>query len=163
MKLLPSAGSDRAWVWSVLADFADEEAKKEQLAIRFRNAESKPLTMWHNDDELSFIPVAQKFKVEFERCQALLSSSETNDLVTNIEQLTVNDKDDEVGSDEKNATTQENDSIGNAVGDPPQPTETDEGSPPGSETVLQATDSSPEKGTAWNSDCWVIFDFWNEQ
>lgn len=43
MKLLPSAGSDRAWVWSVLADFADEEAKKEQLAIRFRNAESEPL------------------------------------------------------------------------------------------------------------------------
>ena len=72
---------------------------------------------------------------------------ETNDLVTNIEQLTVNDKGDEVGSDEKKMT-QENDVIGNAVSDPPQPTETDEGSPPGSETVLQATDSSPEKGTA---------------
>ena len=96
----------------------------------------------------SLISVAQKFKQEFERCQALLSSLETNDLVTNIEQLTVNDKEDEVGSDEKKSTTQENDLIGNAVSDPPQPTETDEGSPPGSETVLQATDSSPEKGTA---------------
>ena len=41
MKLLPSAGSDRAWVWTVQADFADEEAKPEQLAIRFKNAESK--------------------------------------------------------------------------------------------------------------------------
>ena len=41
MKLLPSAGSDRAWVWTVQADFADEEAKAEQLAIRFKNAESK--------------------------------------------------------------------------------------------------------------------------
>ena len=40
MKLLPSAGSDRAWVWTVLADFADEEPKREQLAIRFKNAES---------------------------------------------------------------------------------------------------------------------------
>ena len=39
MTLLSSAGSDRAWVWNVLADFADEEAKKEQLAIRFKNAE----------------------------------------------------------------------------------------------------------------------------
>ena len=49
MKLLPSAGSDRAWVWTVLADFADEEAKKEQLAIRFRNAESEPLIIPHHN------------------------------------------------------------------------------------------------------------------
>ena len=41
MMLLPSAGSDRAWVWTVLADFADEEPKMEQLAIRLKNAESK--------------------------------------------------------------------------------------------------------------------------
>ena len=38
---MPSAGSDRAWVWTVQADFADEEAKVEQLAIRFKNSESK--------------------------------------------------------------------------------------------------------------------------
>lgn len=43
MKLMPSAGSDRAWVWTVQADFADEEAKVEQLAIRFKNSESKKL------------------------------------------------------------------------------------------------------------------------
>ena len=41
MKLTPSAGSDRAWVWTVQADFADEEAKAEQLAIRFKNCESE--------------------------------------------------------------------------------------------------------------------------
>lgn len=41
MKLVPSAGSDRAWVWTTLADFSDEEPKREQLAIRFRNAESE--------------------------------------------------------------------------------------------------------------------------
>ena len=40
MNLLPSAGSDKAWVYTVNADFADEEAKVEQLAIRFKNAES---------------------------------------------------------------------------------------------------------------------------
>jgi hypothetical protein len=32
---------DRAWLWSVAADYADEEAKPETLAIRFANAESK--------------------------------------------------------------------------------------------------------------------------
>ncbi|KAK3083613.1 hypothetical protein FSP39_000265, partial [Pinctada imbricata] len=41
MELKPNCGSDRAWVWGVHADFADEEAKQELLAIRFANAESK--------------------------------------------------------------------------------------------------------------------------
>ncbi len=41
LKLTPSAGSDRAWVYTVSADFADEEPKVEQLAIRFKNAESE--------------------------------------------------------------------------------------------------------------------------
>ena len=41
MKLVPNVGSDRAWVWSTHADFADEEVKHEQLAIRFGNAESE--------------------------------------------------------------------------------------------------------------------------
>ena len=46
MKLLPSANSDKAWVYTVNADFADEEAKVEQLAIRFKNPESKQQTAW---------------------------------------------------------------------------------------------------------------------
>lgn len=41
MELKPNCGSDRAWVWSVLADFADEQIKPELLAIRFANAESE--------------------------------------------------------------------------------------------------------------------------
>ena len=40
MVLKPNCGSDRAWVWTTPADFADEEAKPELLAIRFGNAES---------------------------------------------------------------------------------------------------------------------------
>ncbi|XP_064620483.1 ran-specific GTPase-activating protein-like [Lineus longissimus] len=52
MELLPSAGSNRAWVWSTPADFADLEAKKEHLAIRFGNADN-----------------AQKFKAAFESAQ----------------------------------------------------------------------------------------------
>ena len=46
LKLLPSAGSDRAWVWNPQADYADEEAKSEQLAIRFANAESEYTNMY---------------------------------------------------------------------------------------------------------------------
>ena len=53
MELKPNMGSDRAWVWSTLADFADGECKEELLAIRFANAESKlkesqctKLTFW---------------------------------------------------------------------------------------------------------------------
>lgn len=41
MALLPNAGSDKAWVWTVQADYADEQPKVEQLAIKFKNAESK--------------------------------------------------------------------------------------------------------------------------
>ncbi|XP_067649493.1 ran-specific GTPase-activating protein-like [Haliotis asinina] len=52
MELKPNCGSDRAWVWSTPADFADEESKPELLAIRFANAEN-----------------AQKFKEKFEESQ----------------------------------------------------------------------------------------------
>jgi hypothetical protein len=41
MELKPNCDSDRAWIWSVPADFADETPKPELLAVRFANAESK--------------------------------------------------------------------------------------------------------------------------
>ena len=40
MTLRSHAGSDRAWVWHTAADFADETAKPEMLAVRFRSAEN---------------------------------------------------------------------------------------------------------------------------
>ncbi|XP_043284810.1 ran-specific GTPase-activating protein-like [Venturia canescens] len=43
MELKPNCGSDRAWVWSVLADFADEHLTSELLAIRFATAENAQL------------------------------------------------------------------------------------------------------------------------
>ncbi|CAH1232713.1 RANBP1 [Branchiostoma lanceolatum] len=55
MELKPNCGSDRAWVWSVTADFADEEPKAELLAIRFANAEN-----------------ASKFKNQFEEAKDLV-------------------------------------------------------------------------------------------
>lgn len=44
MELKPSYGSDRAWVWSVMADYADEVAQRQLLAIRFAN--SKNAKQW---------------------------------------------------------------------------------------------------------------------
>jgi hypothetical protein len=41
MRLQPNIGSDRSWVWKVLADYAEGEPTAETLAIRFANAESE--------------------------------------------------------------------------------------------------------------------------
>lgn len=56
LELKPNCGSDRAWVWSTPADFADEEPKPELLAIRFANAEN-----------------AQKFKDAFDEAKNVMS------------------------------------------------------------------------------------------
>lgn len=48
MELKPNCGSDKAWVWSTLADFVDEVAQSEMLAIRFANAESKLKSFYLN-------------------------------------------------------------------------------------------------------------------
>ncbi|XP_065282163.1 ran-specific GTPase-activating protein-like [Dermacentor albipictus] len=54
MELKPSHGSDKAWVWSTVADFADEEPKPELLALRFGSVEN-----------------AQKFKEKFEEAKRM--------------------------------------------------------------------------------------------
>lgn len=40
MTLKPHIGSDKAWVYHVVADYSDGEAKEDLLAIRFGSAES---------------------------------------------------------------------------------------------------------------------------
>ncbi len=51
MELKPNCDSDRAWVWSVPSDFADETPTPELFAVRFANAESSNLffcfIMWY--------------------------------------------------------------------------------------------------------------------
>ncbi|KAM6965279.1 ran-specific GTPase-activating protein [Aplochiton taeniatus] len=80
MELKPNAGSDRAWVWNTLADFADEHPKPEFLAIRFLNAEN-----------------AQKFKVKFDECKEEVRKSQegsgdtdsANKVAEKLEELSV--------------------------------------------------------------------------
>lgn len=98
MDLKPNSGSDRAWVWTTLADYADECPKPELLAIRFLNAEN-----------------AQKFKVKFEECREQVKKSakedETaEDVVEKLEELSVKDKaseDDKADGDKKGTETKE--------------------------------------------------------
>jgi len=77
-RLQENVGSDRSWVWTCPADFADGEPKEEVFAIRFANSEN-----------------AQKFKQEWEKCQEemkkLLSEGgdDTKSLETKLEQLAV--------------------------------------------------------------------------
>lgn len=54
MELSPCRNSDKAWAWSTPADFADEEAKPELLALRFGSVEN-----------------AQKFKEKFEEAKKM--------------------------------------------------------------------------------------------
>uniref|UniRef100_UPI0037E8669B ran-specific GTPase-activating protein n=1 Tax=Semicossyphus pulcher TaxID=241346 RepID=UPI0037E8669B len=83
MELKPNAGSDRAWVWNTLADYADECPKPELLAIRFLNAEN-----------------AQKFRAKFDECKEEVRKSlegtgntdSANKVAEKLETLSVKDK-----------------------------------------------------------------------
>ncbi|XP_010781780.1 E3 SUMO-protein ligase RanBP2 isoform X2 [Notothenia coriiceps] len=62
MLLKPNAGSDKSWVWNAI-DYADEEPKTEQLAIRFKTTEEASL-----------------FKAKFEEAQqVVLNSTDKHD------------------------------------------------------------------------------------
>ncbi|XP_041854558.1 ran-specific GTPase-activating protein [Melanotaenia boesemani] len=94
MELKPNAGSDRAWVWNTLADYADECPKPELLAIRFLNAEN-----------------AQKFKVKFDECkeevrknQETGNTENANKVAEKLEELSVKDK---VSEEKKEEGTKE--------------------------------------------------------
>ncbi|KAH9960482.1 RanBP1 domain-containing protein [Russula dissimulans] len=43
MRLQPNIGSDRSWVWKVVADYSEEPPTSETLAIRFANSDNAAL------------------------------------------------------------------------------------------------------------------------
>lgn len=96
MELKPNAGSDRAWVWNTLADFADEKPKPEMLAIRFLNAEN-----------------AQKFKMKFDECKEEVrkslegSMNSANKVAEKLEELSVNDDKTKSSGDKKEEVKEE--------------------------------------------------------
>ncbi|KAJ3217807.1 Ran GTPase-binding protein yrb1 [Dinochytrium kinnereticum] len=68
MNLQPNIGSDRSWVWTVTADFAEGEARPELLAVRFANSEN-----------------ADKFKNEFITAQKINKELEEKEGVSSGE------------------------------------------------------------------------------
>lgn len=94
MELKPNCGSDRAWVWNVSADYADEEPRKETLAIRFANAEN-----------------AMKFKEVFDKCKDKLelpiSDEESEKLANELESLKVAEKPETEQGDKQNENGQD--------------------------------------------------------
>ncbi|XP_008295760.1 ran-specific GTPase-activating protein [Stegastes partitus] len=95
MELKPNSGSDRAWVWNTLADYADECPKPELLAIRFLNAEN-----------------AQKFKVKFDECKETVrktgDADSANKVAEKLEVLSVKDKASEEKKEEDKKKTEKN-------------------------------------------------------
>lgn len=70
MKLQPNIGSDRSWVWKVAADFAENPATAETLAIRFANSESEwPSLIEYCFVNLTYNTDAELFKDAFEKAQ----------------------------------------------------------------------------------------------
>ncbi|MED6285309.1 Ran-specific GTPase-activating protein [Characodon lateralis] len=99
MELKPNAGSDRAWVWNTLADYADECPKPELLAIRFLNAEN-----------------AQKFKAKFDECKEEVekqlegsgNTDSANKVAEKLEELSVKEKVSEGKKEEVKKETEKN-------------------------------------------------------
>ncbi|XP_008334788.1 ran-specific GTPase-activating protein isoform X2 [Cynoglossus semilaevis] len=106
MELKSNAGSDRAWVWNTLADYADESPKPELLAIRFLNAEN-----------------AQKFKAKFDECKEEVRKQK-GDTATNARderqgdtsQGDEDDDDEEEEEEEEAAVSGEASVLGSAAG-----------------------------------------------
>ena len=69
MELKPMAASEMAWVW-VAVDFSEEEAKNEQLAVKFKHA-----------------PEAKAFKEAFETAQEMLGEIEEDTDLIDQEQV----------------------------------------------------------------------------
>jgi Ran-binding protein 1 len=75
--------SDKAWVYSTLADFADEKPRAETLCIKFGNAES-----------------ATKFKAAFDEAKKLAESlEEAGDLSLKMEKVKLESKESQESSD----------------------------------------------------------------
>ncbi|GAB1607959.1 ran-specific GTPase-activating protein-like [Argonauta hians] len=106
MKLRPSSGSDRAWVWSTLADFADEKTKPELLAIKFANSEN-----------------AQLFKEKFEEARKIVggkgaeSSSESEgeeeeeELTGKVDKMKLSEKETEKTKDSNSSNSSSSTSL----------------------------------------------------
>uniref|UniRef100_A0A1B6M3B8 RanBD1 domain-containing protein n=2 Tax=Graphocephala atropunctata TaxID=36148 RepID=A0A1B6M3B8_9HEMI len=83
MEMKPNCGSDRAWVWSALADYTNETAQTELLAIRFANADN-----------------AKKWKEMFEEAKTIVATE--CDLYTKVPDDSEDEEAESSENDEEN-------------------------------------------------------------
>jgi len=137
MKLQANIGSDRAWVWTVPADFADEEPKEELLAIRFLNSE-----------------IANNFKDKFEECQDMMKQLQQEVMLKKLNNLTVLEDDEEEdnhasGEKEEAANEEKKDEVEGGESSSTNVTADDDvncsGEKPAASEAASASKSSPVK------------------
>ncbi|XP_014213560.1 ran-specific GTPase-activating protein [Copidosoma floridanum] len=101
MELNPNCGSDRAWVWSALADFADEQPKPQLLAIRFANSENACL--WKE----AFDKAKRIVETECEAYSGKPDSEDESDSdCSEDEEAKVDNKDKETAAEDKHSEEQ---------------------------------------------------------
>ncbi|XP_034418242.1 E3 SUMO-protein ligase RanBP2 isoform X3 [Cyclopterus lumpus] len=76
MLLKPNAGSDKSWVWNAI-DYADEEPKPEQLAIRFKTADEASLFKAKFEEALTIVLKSAKKHDQQEKREENLKGSES--------------------------------------------------------------------------------------
>ncbi|KAM3862244.1 E3 SUMO-protein ligase RanBP2 [Diretmus argenteus] len=74
MLLKPNAGSDKSWVWNAI-DYADEQPKPEQLAIRFKTADEASLFKNKFEEAQKIVPKSPE-KHDQQKEEASLKPSE---------------------------------------------------------------------------------------
>ncbi|KAM4608312.1 E3 SUMO-protein ligase RanBP2 [Polymixia lowei] len=75
MLLKPNAGSDKSWVWNAI-DYADEQAKPEQLAIRFKTADEASLFKTKFEEAQKTVPKSPERHDQQEKKEAIPKPSE---------------------------------------------------------------------------------------
>ncbi|XP_071386493.1 E3 SUMO-protein ligase RanBP2 isoform X6 [Centroberyx affinis] len=75
MLLKPNAGSDKSWVWNAI-DYADEQPKPEQLAIRFKTADEASLFKTKFEEAQKIVPKSPEKHDQQEKKEASLKPSE---------------------------------------------------------------------------------------
>lgn len=75
MKLIPHNATNRSWIWTTMADFADEEPKQEMLAIRFKvrkNLQPFFLLKFRYKKNLKDAETCKDFQFQFENAKLLM-------------------------------------------------------------------------------------------
>jgi len=100
MILKPMKGSDRAFIWQVHADFADEETKTEVLAIRFANPENASKFKNAFDSAVMTVTEAEATKINLEEGGITIQSEKTDAQIQSISKDTEPTQSPKNGSDD---------------------------------------------------------------